>query len=201
MINELCTANYAGGWTFAICGNANRKGRGCGCGIYPITPQSEVVETVQSLFDKGTIEKGRIFPVESEHSAMSACIGVAIEGARSFTATSSNGALYMAEGVVNAALFRLPIVMQIVNRTLGPEWNIWAEQGDSLIFRDWGWIQIYCENSQEVYDASIQAWRIAEHLKIQLPVMVCLDGFTLSHTMENVKTLEDADVKKFGTYG
>jgi len=91
-----------------------------------------------------------VFHVESEHSAMGACIGVSMEGARSFTATSSNGALYMAENIVSAGLYRLPIVMQIVNRTLGPEWNIWTEQGDSLMFRDWGWMQVYCENNQEL---------------------------------------------------
>jgi len=195
MISELCTANYAGGYTFAICGNANRKARGCGTGIYPITPQTEIVETVVQLFDKGKIEKGRIFHVESEHSAMGACIGISVEGARSFTATSSNGALYMAENIVSASLFRLPIVMQIVNRTLGPEWNIWSEQGDSLMFRDWGWIQIYCENNQELVDHIIMAFYISENHKVLLPSMVCVDAFILSHTMMPVMlpTQEEAD--------
>lgn len=195
MIEELCTANYAGGWTFAVSGNANRKARGCGCGIYPITPQTEVVETVVQLFDKGVIEKGRVFHVESEHSALSTTIGVSVEGARAFTATSSNGALYMAENVVSASLYRLPIVMQIVNRTLGPEWNIWAEQGDSLIFRDWGWIQVYCENNQELVDHILMAFYISENHKVMLPSMICVDAFILSHTMMPVKlpSQEEAD--------
>lgn len=195
MINELCTANYAGGWTFAICGNANRKGRGCGTGIYPITPQTEVVETIVQLYEKGLIEKGRIFHVESEHSAMAACIGLSVEGARSFTATSSNGALYMAENIVCASLYRLPIVMQIVNRTLGPEWNIWAEQGDSLIFRDWGWIQNYCETNQDLVDSILMSFYISENRKVFLPSMLCVDAFILSHTMMPVllPSQEEAD--------
>ncbi len=183
MIQELCTANYAGGWTFALCGNANRGARGCGTGIYPITPQTEVVETVVSLFEKGMIKKGRIFHVESEHSAMAACIGLSMEGARSFTATSSNGAAYMAENIVCAALYRLPIVMQVVNRTLGPPWNIWAEQGESLMFRDWGWIQIYCEDNQELVDHILMSFYISENHKVLLPSMLCVDAFILSHTM------------------
>ncbi|MFC1732380.1 pyruvate ferredoxin oxidoreductase [candidate division KSB1 bacterium] len=195
MIEELCTANYAGGWTFSLCGNANRTARGCGCGIYPITPQTEIVETVVRLFDDGKIEKGRVFHVESEHSAMATSIGVSVEGARAFTATSSNGALYMAENIVNASLYRLPIVMQIVNRTLGPEWNIWAEQGDSLLFRDWGWIQIYCENNQELVEHILMAFYISENHKILLPSMICVDAFILSHTMMPVllPTQEEAD--------
>ncbi|MGK5087827.1 pyruvate ferredoxin oxidoreductase [Bdellovibrionota bacterium FG-2] len=195
MKQELCTANYAGGWTFTVAGNANRKARGCGSGIYPITPQTEVVETVVALNEKGMIEKGRIFHVESEHSAMAACIGISIEGARSFTATSSNGAAFMAENIVWAALYRLPIVMQVVNRTLGPPWNIWAEQGDSLMFRDWGWIQIYCEDNQEVVDHILMSFYISENPKVLLPSMLCVDAFILSHTMMPtlLPTQEEAD--------
>jgi len=154
-----------------------------------------VVETVVQLYDKGLIEKGRVFHVESEHSAMAACIGLSVEGARSFTATSSNGALYMAENIVSASLYRLPIVMQIVNRTLGPEWNIWAEQGDSLLFRDWGWIQIYCEDNQELVDHILMAFYISENHKVLLPSMLCVDAFILSHTMMpvNLPTREEAD--------
>lgn len=195
MKNELCTANYAGGWTFSICGNANRKGRGCGTGIYPITPQTEVLETIVQLFDQGLVEKGRVFHVESEHSALAACIGIGIEGARSFTATASNGALYMAENIVCASLYRLPIVMQVVNRTLGPAWNIWGEQGESLLFRDWGWIQIYCEDNQELVDHILMAFLISENHEILLPSMLCVDAFLLSHTMMPVElpTQEEAD--------
>ncbi|MBI4405998.1 MAG: pyruvate ferredoxin oxidoreductase [Deltaproteobacteria bacterium] len=195
MIKQLCTANYAGGWTFSICGNANRNARGCGAGIYPITPQTEVVETMVDLYNKGLIKKGRIFHVESEHSALAACIGMSMEGARAFTATSSNGALYMAENIVCSALLRLPIVMQIVNRTLGPEWNIWAEQGESLLFRDWGWIQIYCEDNQEFVDHILMAFYISENHKVLLPSMLCVDAFILSHTLMPVllPTQEEAD--------
>jgi len=197
MRKELCTANYAGGWTFAVCGNANRKARGCGCGIYPITPQTEVVETVVNLFDQGIIEKGRIFHVESEHSALATSIGISVEGARAFTATSSNGALYMAENIVSASLYRLPIVMQIVNRTLGPEWNIWAEQNDSLMFRDWGWIQIYCENNQELVDHILMAFYISENHKVLLPSMLCVDAFILSHTMMPVVLPDQEEVDEY----
>jgi len=195
MIKELCTANYAGGYTFTLCGNANRTARGCGTGIYPITPQTEVVETVVKLFQELKIEKGRIFAVESEHSALAACIGMSIEGARTFTATSSNGALYMAENIVSASLFRLPIVMQIVNRTLGPEWNIWAEQGESLMFRDWGWIQIYCENNQELVDHILMGFYMSEHPKVLLPSMLNVDAFILSHNLMPtlLPTQEEAD--------
>ncbi len=195
MFKELCTANYAGGWTFSMCGNANRKALGFGVGIYPITPQTEIVETIVSLQAKNLLHKGRIFHVESEHSALATSIGVSIEGARAFTATSSNGALYMAENIVSASLFRLPIVMQIVNRTLGPEWNIWAEQGDSLIFRDWGWIQFYCENNQELVDRILAGFFISENKKVLLPTMVCVDAFILSHTMMGVllPTQEETD--------
>lgn len=197
MIRELCTANYAGGWAFTVCGNANRTGRGCGAGIYPITPQTEVVETVVELQNRGMISKGRIFHVESEHSALSACIGMAIEGARTFTATSSNGALYMAENIVASALLRLPIVMQIVNRTLGPEWNIWAEHGESLMFRDWGWIQIYCEDNQEFVDHILMAFYISENHKVLLPSMLCVDAFILSHTMMPVMLPEQAEADQY----
>ena len=135
--------------------------------------------------------------VESEHSALSSCVGAAAAGARAFTATAANGLALMWEITYIAASLRLPIVMAVANRALSGPINIHNDHSDSMGARDSGWIQIYCENSQEVYDASIEAWRIGEHPEVQLPVMVCLDGFTISHTMENVYTLPDKVVKEF----
>ena len=135
--------------------------------------------------------------VESEHSALSSCVGAAAAGARAFTASAANGLALMWEITFVASGMRLPIVMAIANRSLGGPINIHNDHSDSMGARDSGWIQIYCENSQEVYDASIVAWRVAEHHDVLLPVMVCLDGFTLSHTMENVYTLPDRVVKNF----
>jgi pyruvate/2-oxoacid:ferredoxin oxidoreductase alpha subunit len=121
--------------------------------------------------------------VESEHSAMAVCIGAAVSGARTFTTSSSNGIAYMAENVVAAALLRLPVVMVAANRTLGPPWNVWADHGDTLMLRDSGWIQFYCADNQEVLDTVLCAYRLAEHRRIQLPVLVCQEAFVLSHTM------------------
>ncbi len=163
---------------------------------YPITPQTIIVERYSEYVADGEVDT-EFVAVESEHSAMSCSVGASAAGARAFTATASAGLALMWEILYIASSLRLPIVMALANRALSGPINIHNDHSDGMGARDTGWIQIYCENSQEVYDASIQAWRIAEHLKIQLPVMVCLDGFTLSHTMENVKTLMDADVQKF----
>ena len=135
--------------------------------------------------------------VESEHSALSACVGASAAGARAFTATAANGLALMWEILYIAAGLRQPIVMAVANRSLGGPINIHNDHSDAMGARDSGWIQIFCENSQEVYDASIEAWRIAEHPEVQFTVMVNFDGFTISHTMENVYTLEDEIVKKF----
>ena len=163
---------------------------------YPITPQTIIVERFSEYVADGLVET-EFVPVESEHSAMSSCVGASAAGARAFTATAANGLALMWEIVYIASSLRLPIVMAVVNRALSGPINIHNDHSDGMGARDSGWIQIYCENAQEVYDVSIQAWRMAEHLKIQLPVMVCLDGFTLSHTMENVMTLSDDVVQKF----
>ncbi len=179
MTIELLSANHAAAKAAALAGRANRTGRGFGGGVYPITPQTECIELLCDL----EIEKGAIIRVESEHSAMAACIGFSLGGARSFTASSSNGLAYMAENVVSAAMYRLPIVMMAVNRTLGPPWNIWVDHGDTLMLRDAGWIQFYCEDNQEVTDSILLAYRLAEDHRILLPVMVCQDAFVLSHTM------------------
>jgi len=118
-----------------------------------------------------------------------------MNGARSFTASSSNGLAYMAENVMVAAFYRLPIVMAAVNRTLGPPWNIWADQGDSLMFRDFAWVQLYCDTIQDVADTSLLAFRLAEDPRILLPVMVCMDAFIVSHTSMEIElaTQEQAD--------
>lgn len=188
---QLVTGNHAAGYSMSVAGEANREARGVVCGIYPITPQTEIVEYVARF----PFSKGRVIPVESEHSAMGVCIGASVNGARSFTASSSNGLAYMAENIMVAAFYRLPIVMAAVNRTLGPPWNIWADQGDSLMLRDFAWIQLYCDTSQDVADTSMLAFRIAEDPRVLLPVMVCMDAFIVSHTATEVElvTQEQAD--------
>lgn len=191
MTLQLVTGNHAAGHSMSLAGEANRGARGAVCGIYPITPQTEIVEYVARF----PFSRGRVIPVESEHSAMGVCIGAALNGARSFTASSSNGLAYMAENVMVAAFYRLPIVMAAVNRTLGPPWNIWADQGDSLMFRDFAWIQLYCDTSQDVADTSLLAFRLAEDPRILLPVMVCMDAFIVSHTSMEIElaSQEQAD--------
>jgi pyruvate ferredoxin oxidoreductase alpha subunit len=159
---------------------------------YPITPQTEVVEQVAEFVSSGEL-KSRYIAVESEHSAMAACIGASITGARTFTATSSHGLLYMHEMTNWAAGARLPIVMANINRSLGPGWNIWAEHTDALQERDTGWLQVYVSTVQEAYDATLMAFRIAEHNDVLLPVMVNLDGFLLSHIMQPLDTVEPGD--------
>jgi pyruvate ferredoxin oxidoreductase alpha subunit len=163
---------------------------------YPITPQTIIVERFSEYVADGLVDT-EFVAVESEHSAMSCSVGASAAGARAFTATAANGLALMWEILYIASSLRLPIVMAVANRALSGPINIHNDHSDAMGARDSGWIQIYCENAQEVYDASVTAWRIAEHMKVQLPVMVCLDGFTLSHTMENVMTLPDEAVKKF----
>ena len=163
---------------------------------YPITPQTIIVERFSEYVADGLVDT-EFVAVESEHSALSACVGASAAGARAFTATAANGLALMWEILYIAAGLRQPIVMAVANRSLGGPINIHNDHSDAMGARDSGWIQIFCENSQEVYDASIEAWRIAEHSDVQLPVMINFDGFTISHTMENVYTLLDEDVKRF----
>ena len=163
---------------------------------YPITPQTIIVERFSEYVADGLV-KTEFVAVESEHSALSACVGAAAAGARAFTATASQGLALMWEILYIASSLRLPIVMAIVNRALSAPINIHADHSDTMGARDSGWIQLYCENSQEAYDTCIQAWRIAEHPDVRLPVMVCLDGFVLSHTLEDIRTLPDEAVKRF----
>ncbi len=157
---------------------------------YPITPQTEVVETIASLVETKKMNASYI-RVESEHSALAACIGASATGARAFTATSSHGLLYMHEMIHWAAGARLPIVMANINRAVGPAWNIWAEHTDSLSQRDTGWIQFYASTVQEVYDTTIMAYKLAE--SVYLPVMVNLDGFILSHAIQSLDITDTGD--------
>jgi len=161
---------------------------------YPITPQTTIVEELSRFCAVGDLE-AKFIKVESEHSAMASIIASSLTGSRSFTATSSHGLALMHEMLHWAAGGRLPLVMVNVNRALGPGWNIWTDQGDSLSQRDTGWIQLYCEDNQEVLDTIIQAFRIAE--TVSLPVMVVLDAFFLSHTSEIVDIPPQEEVDAF----
>ncbi len=161
---------------------------------YPITPQTQIVEELAEMCADGRMA-ARFIKVESEHSAMAASIGAAAAGARVFTATASQGLLLMHELLHWAALGRLPIVMADVNRAVAPGWSIWCDQNDTLAQRDTGWVQLYCENNQEVLDTTVQAFQLAE--AVNLPVMIVLDAFFLSHTSEPVDIPEAADVDAF----
>ncbi len=146
---------------------------------YPITPQTPLTERLSEYVDAGEM-KAEYIPVESEHSALAVCIAAASAGARVSTATSANGLLYMHEQVQWASGARLPIVMCVVNRAVGAPWNIWNDQQDSISQRDTGWIQMYCADHQQIIDTVIKAYWIAE--KVSIPIMVCYDGYILSHT-------------------
>jgi pyruvate/2-oxoacid:ferredoxin oxidoreductase alpha subunit len=182
MARALVTGNHAAGHALALAGEANRNARGCAAGAYPITPQSEIIEYLRGF----NFTKGYIVPVESEHSAMGVCIGVSLGGARAFTASSANGLSYMNENIFAAGYYRLPIVLIAVNRTLGPPWNIWVDQGDSLALRDAAMLQFYTESHQELVDTILMAFRVAEDQRVLLPAMVALDGFVVSHTQMTV---------------
>lgn len=161
---------------------------------YPITPQTTIVELLSEIVAEGKLNA--IFVnVESEHSAMSACIGAAAAGARAFTATSAQGLALMHEMLHWAAGARLPIVMANVNRAMAPPWSIWTEQNDSLSQRDTGWLQFYVESNQEAYDYVILAYKVAE--KVLLPAMLVLDAFVLSHTSEPVEIYDQEKVDEF----
>ncbi|MFH1479129.1 MAG: pyruvate ferredoxin oxidoreductase [Candidatus Omnitrophota bacterium] len=163
---------------------------------YPITPQTEIVMEFSNYVANGQVST-ELIPVESEHSAMSACVGAAAAGARTMTATSANGLALMWEIVYIAASTRLPIVMPVANRALSGPINIHCDHSDTMGARDSGWIQIYCENGQEAYETTMLAVRIAEHKKILLPVMVCQDGFITSHAVEGIELFDDKLVKSF----
>ncbi len=163
---------------------------------FPITPSTEVPQYFSTFVSNGQVDT-EFVAVESEHSAMSACIGAQAAGGRAMTATSSNGLALMWEELYIAACSRLPIVMACVNRTLSGPLNIQNEHSDSMGARDSGWIQLYSENNQEAYDNMLMAHLIAENPKVMLPLMVCQDGFITSHAIENIELVEDDKVKEF----
>ena len=163
---------------------------------YPVTPQTIIVERFSEYVANGEVDTEFVC-VESEHSAMTACVTAAATGARTFTATAAPGLALMHEMLPVASGCRTPVVMAIANRALSSPLNIHCDHSDSMSERDSGWVQIYVENSQEAYDSVIQAFRIAENSDVLLPAMVCLDGFTLSHTLENVRVLSDEKVRRF----
>ena len=163
---------------------------------FPITPSTEIPQYFSKFVANGQVDT-EFIPVESEHSAMSAAIGAEAAGARTLSATSSCGLAYMWEELYIAASNRLPIALALVNRALSGPININCDHSDSMGARDSGWIQIYAENNQEAYDNMVQAYRIAEHKDVRLPIMICQDGFITSHAVENIILLEDEDVKNF----
>jgi pyruvate ferredoxin oxidoreductase alpha subunit len=163
---------------------------------YPITPATDIMQRFTSFVSNGEVKTEMIL-VESEHSAMSGCIGASAAGGRVMTATSSQGLALMWEMLFIASGLRLPIVMSVVNRALSAPINIHGDHSDAMGARDSGWIQLWSENAQEAYDNTIQAFRIGEHIDIRLPVMVCLDGFIISHSIERIDYLEDEEVRNF----
>ena len=163
---------------------------------YPITPQTTIVEKLAQYVESGEL-KSEFIRVESEHSAMASCIGAGATGVRTFTATSSHGLLLMHEMLHWAALARLPIVMVNINRAIGPGWSIWSDCNDSVAQRDTGWLQFYCSSNQEVFDTVIQAYRVAEHKDVQLPVMINYDGFILSHTSMPAEIPSQEEIDSF----
>jgi len=162
---------------------------------YPISPQTHIVEGLSRLVKSGALTGCEFVNVESEFAAMSVAIGASAAGARAYTATASQGLLYMSEAVYNASGLGLPIVMTVANRTIGAPINIWNDHSDSMSQRDSGWIQLYAETNQEAADLHVQAFRIAEELS--LPVMVCMDGFILTHAYEQVDVPEQEQVDAF----
>ncbi|MGE5631799.1 MAG: pyruvate ferredoxin oxidoreductase [Caulobacteraceae bacterium] len=163
---------------------------------FPITPSTEIPQYFSQFVSNGKVQT-EFVAVESEHSAMSACIGAQAAGARTMTATSANGLALMWEMLNIASAMKLPITMSCVNRAISGPLNIHNDHSDSMGARDSGWIQLYSETNQEAYDNILQAIRIAEHKDVQLPVMVCQDGFITSHAVENIELLEDDKVKAF----
>lgn len=163
---------------------------------YPITPQTTVVEKLSEFVESGEL-KAEFIHVESEHSALSAAIGASCVGARTFTATSSQGLLYMAECLTYASGGRFPIVMMNANRSTALPWNIYGDQRDSLSLLDHGWIQAYALNAQEAFDLALMSFYIAEHKEVSTPLMVNLDGFTLTHTYELVDVCDEKEADEF----
>lgn len=163
---------------------------------FPITPSTEIPQHFAKYVDNGEVDT-EFIAVESEHSAMSSCIGAQAAGARAMTATSSNGLEYMIEMVQIASSLRLPIVMVLVNRAISGPLNIHSDHSDAMSARETGWLMLFSENNQEVYDNMIMANRIAENSEVLLPIMICQDGFITSHSIENIELLETEKVREF----
>ena len=163
---------------------------------YPITPQTTIVEKLAEMIANRELD-ARFVEVESEHSAMAATMASELTGTRSYTATSSHGLLYMHEMLHWVAGQRLPVVMSVVNRAIGPPWNIWSDQTDTMNQKDTGWIQVYCESNQEALDTILMGYRIAEDRNVMLPLMTMEDAFVLSHTSEPVNVPEQKAVDEF----
>ncbi|MBR3249269.1 MAG: pyruvate ferredoxin oxidoreductase [Clostridia bacterium] len=163
---------------------------------FPITPSTEIPQYFSTFVANGSVDT-EFVAVESEHSAMSACIGAQAAGARAMTATSANGLSLMWEMIYIASSLRLPMVMNLVNRAVSGPLNIHNDHSDAMGVRDSGWIMLFSENNQEAYDNNLMAHRIAEHKDVQLPVMICQDGFITSHSIENIELEDDETVKKF----
>jgi 2-oxoisovalerate ferredoxin oxidoreductase alpha subunit len=179
-----------------IAGYAAKAARVKVVAAYPITPQTTIIEKIADFVESGKMDAEYI-RVESEHSAMVACISAAATGVRAFTASSAHGLALMHEALHWASGSRLPIVMAVVNRAMGAPWSIWPDFSDSLSQRDTGWIQFYCADNQEVFDTIIQAYKLCEDDRVFLPAMVCLEGFILSHTYMPVKIPDQEEIDDF----
>lgn len=179
-----------------IAGYACKYARAEVVAAYPITPQSPVVEQIAEFVEKKEMDAEYI-AVESEHSAMAALVGAALGGVRTFTATSAQGLALMHEMLHWASGARLPIVMAVVNRAMGPPWTIWSDLTDSISQRDTGWIQFYCASNQEIFDTIIQAYKLCEDKRVLLPAMICFEGFILSHTSMPVKIPDQKQIDEF----
>ena len=162
---------------------------------YPISPQTHIIEAVGAMVKDGRLSPCEFINVESEFAAMSVSIGASAAGARAYTATASQGLLFMMEAVYNAAGLGLPIVMTLANRAIGAPINIWNDHSDAMAVRDAGWVQLFAETNQEAADLHVQAFRLAEELSV--PVMVCMDGFILTHAVEEVDMMDQASVDRF----
>jgi len=189
MPKKVVTGNYAAAY-------GAMRSRAAFVAAYPITPQTFIVEHLSEFVNNGELDCEYV-EVESEHSALSACVSASATGVRSFTATSSQGLALMHEILPTATGMRLPVVMAVVNRAIAAPINIWVEHNDIMPERDSGWIQVFCDNNQEVHDMVLQAFRIAEDKRVALPVIVNLDAFILSHTVEPVDLMDPDDADKF----
>lgn len=189
MPKKVVTGNYAAAY-------GAMRARAAFVAAYPITPQTFIVEHISEFVNNGEMQCEYV-EVESEHSALSACVSASATGVRSFTATSSQGLALMHEILPTASGMRLPIVMAVVNRAIAAPINIWVEHNDIMPERDSGWLQVFCDNNQEVQDMVLQAFKIAEDKRIALPMVVNLDAFILSHTVEPVDLMAVAEADKF----